>query len=139
MIKTFKPLAVLLFFVAGICQVKAQDTNDNDNDNRSSQNENIVIHKKGPVKEKVTVVIDSNNITINGKPVDDFKSDDIDIIKEQSPDMGFNISGDGDIALAPTYAPRIRTFNNDMMRKIKTNSAFLGVMSEKTDQGAKIT
>ena len=36
-------------------------------------------------------------------------------------------------------APRIRTFNNDMMRKIKTNSAFLGVMSEKTEQGAKIT
>ena len=26
-----------------------------------------------------------------------------------------------------------------MMRKIKTNSAFLGVMSEKTEQGAKIT
>src|SRR5437764_10245470 len=121
MIKTFKPLAVLFFFVAGICQLKAQDTNDNDN---KSHDENIVIHKKGPVKEKVTVVIDSNNITINGKPVDDFKSDDIDIIKEESPDMGFNISGDHDF----TMAPRIRSFNNDMIRKIKTNTAFLGVM-----------
>lgn len=135
MIKTFKPLAVLFFFVAGICQVKAQDTNDNNNDNKSSQDENIVIHKKGPVKEKVTVVIDSNNVTINGKPVDDFKSDDIDIIKEAAPDMSFNFSGDNDVAIAP----RIRTFNNDMMRKIKTNAAFLGVMSEKTEQGAKIT
>jgi serine protease Do len=135
MIKTFKPLAVLFFFVAGICQLKAQDTNDNDNDNNSSHDENIVIHKKGPVKEKVTVVIDSNNITINGKPVDDFKSDDIDIIKEEAPDMNFNFSGGNDFAIAP----RIRTFNNDMMRKIKTNSAFLGVMSEKTEQGAKIT
>ena len=82
MIKTFKPLAILFFLVAGICQLNAQDTNDNDNDN-SSHNENIVIHKKGPVKEKITVVIDSNNITINGKPVDDFKSDDIDVIKEE--------------------------------------------------------
>lgn len=133
MIKTFKPLAILFFLVAGICQSNAQDTNDNDNDN-SSHNENIVIHKKGPVKEKITVVIDSNNITINGKPVDDFKSDDIDVIKEESPNISYSISGD-DIAIAP----RIRTFNNDMMRKIKTNSAFLGVMSEKTEQGAKIT
>ena len=135
MFKTFKPLAVLFFFIAGMSQLKAQDTNDNDNDNSSSHNENIIIHKKGPVKEKVTVVIDSNNITINGKPVDDFKSDDIDIIKEEAPDMNFNFSGGNDFAIAP----RIRTFNNDMLRKIKTNSAFLGVMSEKTEQGAKIT
>src|SRR5690242_20318789 len=111
MIKTFKPLAVLFFFVAGICQLKAQDTNDNNNNNNnSSHDENIVIHKKGPVKEKVTVVIDSNNITINGKPVDDFKSDDIDIIKEEAPDLNFNFSGGNDFAIAP----RIRTFNNDM-------------------------
>jgi serine protease Do len=138
MIKTFKPIAVLFFLVAGIFQVKAQDTNENYNDNKSSHGENIIIHKKGAVKEKLTVVIDSNNITINGKPVDDFKSDDIDIEREDN-DMSFNLSGDGDISVMPRIAPRIRTFNNDMMRKIKTNSAFLGVMSDKTEEGAKIT
>ncbi len=137
MIKTFKTLALLFFLFAGICQVKAQDTNDNDNDNTSAS-ENIVIHKKGPVKEKLTVIIDSNNITINGKPVDEFKSDDIDIIRDDSPAMGFGMSGD-DVAVLPRIAPRLRSLNYDMMRKIKTNSAFLGVMSEKTDEGAKIT
>lgn len=138
MIKTFKPIAVLLFSVVSLCKLQAQDTNnnDNDNDNTPSHNENIIIHKKGPVKEKVTVVIDSNNITINGKPVDDFKSDDLDITTSDMPTMAFNFPDDMD---AIRIAPRLKSFNNDMLTKIKTNSAFLGVMSEKTDQGAKIT
>lgn len=139
MIKTFKPIAVLLFSVMALCKLQAQDTNDNDNNNddNSSHNESIIINKKGPVKEKVTVVIDSNNITINGKPVDEFKSDDLDITTTEMPDMNFNFSGDMDAMTR--IAPRLRSFNNDMLKKIKTNSAFLGVMSEKTDKGAKIT
>lgn len=134
MIKTFKPVALLFFLVAGMCQVKAQDAKSGDD--QSSKNENIIIHKKGPVKEKVTVVIDGDNVTINGKPVDDFKSNELDIIKQDMADMDFDFPGN--IAVTPAM-PKIRSFNNDMMRKIKTNSAFLGVMSEKTEQGAKVT
>ena len=137
MIKTFKPFAALLFSIASICQLQAQENNSNDNDNKSSENQSIIIRKKGPVKEKITVVIDSNNVTINGKPVDDFKSDDIDVITEAAPDMSFNFSGSG-INAFPRIAPQIRSFSQGMER-IKTNSAFLGVMSEKTEKGAKIT
>jgi serine protease Do len=137
MIKTFKPIAALLFSIASICQLQAQDNNSNDNDNNSSENQNIIIHKKGPVKDKITVVIDSNNVTINGKPVDDFKSNDIDVITEAAPDMSFNFSGSG-VNSFPRIAPQIRSFR-DGMERIKTNSAFLGVMSEKTEKGAKIT
>jgi len=132
MIKTFKSIAILVFSGISICRLQAQESHND----KSSENESIVIHKKGPVKEKVTVVIDSNNITINGKPVDDFKSDDIDVITENMPDMDFNFQGDMDAM--PRIAPRIRAFT-DGMEKIKSNSAFLGVMSEKTEQGAKIT
>jgi len=137
MIKTFKPFAALLFSIASICQLQAQENNSNDNDNKSSENQSIIIRKKGPVKEKITVVIDSNNVTINGKPVDDFKSDDIDVITDAAPDMTFNFSGSG-INAFPRIAPQIRSFSQGMER-IKTNSAFLGVMSEKTEKGAKIT
>jgi serine protease Do len=137
MIKTFKPIAAVLFSIASICQLQAQENNSNDNDNNSSESQNIIIHKKGPVKEKITVVIDSNNVTINGKPVDDFKSDDIDIVTEDSPDMSFNFSGSG-VNAFPRIAPQIRAFR-DGMERIKANSAFLGVMSEKTEQGAKVT
>lgn len=135
MIKTFKPIALLFLSVTGICQLHAQ--NEKSSDSLAGQNENIIIHKKGPVKEKVTVVIDGNDITVNGKPVDDFKSSDIDIIKNDLSDMDFDMSGD--IAAVPPVAPHIQAFRNDMMRKVKTNTAFLGVMSEKTEKGAKIT
>ncbi len=133
MIKKFKPITVLIFFIASIFHLHAQD---NSTDNKSAQDENIVIRKKGLLKEKVTVIIDSNNITINGKPVDDFKSENLDITTEGiSPDI--NVSGNFDVR--PRIAPQVKVFNNDMMRGVKTNSAFLGIMSEKSDQGAKVT
>ena len=96
-------------------------------------------HKKNSTKEKVTVVIDGDNVTVNGKPVDDFKSDDIDIVKRESDD-GFDnyaFSYGGEPVIAPT--PPNAMFRKDMMQKIKSNKAFLGVMTEKTDKGAKIT
>jgi serine protease Do len=137
MIKTFKPIALLLFTAFSFFQLRAQESRDKEKD---SKDENIIIHKKGTTKEKVTVVIDGDNITVNGKPVDDFKSDDIDITTADMGDMAFNFDdGGGDMAFMAPGSPRIHAFGNDMMRKIKTNSAFLGVMTETTEQGAKIT
>ena len=50
----------------------------------TSTDQSIIIHKKDSSKEKITVVIDGNNITVNGKPIDDFTSKDIDIIKQDN-------------------------------------------------------
>lgn len=134
MIKTFKPLAAVVALSFSLLNVQAQDTDNM----QKSTDENIIIHKKNPTKEKITVVVDGDNITVNGKPVDDFKSADIDIIKQKADlDEAFAMTSD-----MPPLAPRppqVRAFNNDMMRKIKSNNAFLGVMSEKADKGAKIT
>src|SRR5258706_15990496 len=102
MIKTLKPIALLLLPVLSFLQLHAQEDNDKD---KSSKDENIVIHKKNPTKEKITVVIDGDNITVNGKPVDDFKSDDIDITKQDMDDMDFAFAG-GDM-LYPPGTPQI--------------------------------
>lgn len=152
--KFLHSLVVTPFFAFGIfAHVKAQApppppllTND------SSKTESITITKKNPSKEKLIVVIDSNNITINGKPVEDFKSDDIDITKNDLPDFGnmsLDFSGDNapDILIAPHPAdPRmlmmngqLRKLHEQMNTKVTSNNAFLGVMSEKNEQGAKIT
>src|SRR6478736_10557208 len=48
-----------------------------------SASQNIIIRKKDSTKQKITVVIDGNNVTVNGKPVDDFVSDDVEIINQQ--------------------------------------------------------
>lgn len=138
MLNKIKSAAILLSCFACFNNLHAQDKVLTDTDN-SSKNENIVIHKNGPAKEKVTVVIDGNNVTVNGKPIDDFVSDDIEITKQEAPT--FAIAGDNlDFSGAPgMMAPRVQLFRDDMVRKVKSNSAFLGVMSEKTEQGAKIT
>ncbi len=137
MFKTLKPFILLLAVALNFSFLKAQDSKNI----QQSTNQSIIIHKKDSSKEKITVVIDGNNITVNGKPIDDFTSNDIDIIKQN------NISDDGDVIAysyggGPVIAPRPpqeEAFQRDMIRKIKTNTAFLGVMTEKTDQGAKIT
>lgn len=105
--------------------------------------QNIIIHKKDSTKEKITVVIDGNTVTVNGKPVEDFKSKDVDVISHSSGENRVfvykNGSGAG-TAMAPIPpTPPMHTFSADMARTVKTNSAFLGVMTDKTEQGAKIT
>src|SRR4051795_3837675 len=44
------------------------------------ESNDIIIHKKGDSKEKLTIVVDGDKVTVNGKPVDEYKSDDVDII-----------------------------------------------------------
>src|SRR6476660_3591424 len=58
------------------------------------KDENIIIRKKGSNKEKMTIVVDGDKITINGKPVEEFRGDNIDVI-----------SGDDVYALIPPAVP----------------------------------
>jgi serine protease Do len=134
---TIKTLAAVITFSMGFTSLQAQDT---DIANGSNE-ENIIIHKKNPTKEKLTIVVSGDNVTVNGKPVDDFKSDDIDITRQDG-DMirGFSLNGDGVQNLAPGM-PRLRSLRGEVLRgiTITSNQAFLGVMTKKDDLGAKIT
>ncbi len=113
----------------------------------SSKTENIIITKKNPVKEKITIIMDGNNVTVNGKPIDDFVSNDIDIRKSDVPDLGdmnLNFSDDGAplnmvIPDHPMMNDQFKNLHDQMKLHINANNAFLGVMSEKADGGAKIT
>lgn len=141
-----KVVATFAFIFFTGSTMHAQDVMSSDND--SSKAETIIITKKNPVKEKLTVVIDGNNITVNGKPVEDFKSDDINITKQDLPElanMDFDFPGDGaaPFAAMPDHQmmmeEQLRKLHNQFNTKINSNNAFLGVMSEKAEQGAKIT
>jgi len=134
MLKLLKAIILLLAVTSGFVKASAQSSKI-----KKSGDENIIIHKKDSTKEKITVVIDGDNITVNGKPVDEFKSDDVDIMKHDM-DNEFDVFADGDMptVIAP-HTPQARAFSYDMKRSIKSNAAFLGVMTEKTDKGAKIT
>ena len=136
MIKTLKPVILILALSLNFAYLQAQNS-----ENQNSNDESIIIHKKDSSKEKITVVIDGDNITVNGKPIDDFSSNDIDIIKQKRDmdDNDLRVFGYGGNMPMMQRAPQIEAFREDMMRKINSNSAFLGVMTEETDNGATIT
>lgn len=90
--------------------------------------ESIIIHKNGDSKEKMTIVIDGDNVTINGKPAKDFKNGDVEVIR--SHDMAIN--------LAPFAAPGgTKMFNRSF--NFQSNDAVLGVMPTDGDNGAKLS
>ena len=90
----------------------------------------VIIHKKGKVTEKLTVVVDGDKVTVNGKPVDTFKGNSIEVYKDGI---------DSSWAMPSIPSGDWNMFKNNFGRDIKGNRALLGVMTEKTDEGAKVT
>ncbi len=101
---------------------------------KAEKNQSIVIRKKGAAKEKTTIVIDGDKVTINGKPMSDYKSGDVEVIT-------------GDDFMTPPLPPAAplapflpqggskmftRSFNG------RFNEAFLGVASSSDDGGATV-
>lgn len=98
---------------------------------------NVTIRKKGDSKEKMTIVIDGDKVTVNGKPVDEFKHDGLEIT--QGDDMLGSIFPPG-VAFAPMAPePGFNVMSDDFMREIRSNKAFFGVMTKKVTDGAEIT
>jgi serine protease Do len=101
---------------------------------KKETDQDIIIRKKGDKVEKATIVIDGDKIIVNGQPLEEFKGDGLTILKRNSsqaftppramdfPKGGFKMFDDN----APFGAP-------------PRNKAMLGVVTESSDGGAKIT
>lgn len=57
---------------------------------QTKQNDDIIIHRKGNAQQKTTIVIDGKNITVNGKPVDQWKDGTVEIVQSDSTSIAFN-------------------------------------------------
>ena len=90
----------------------------------------VIIRKDGGKEEKMIIVVDGDNVTINGKPVEGDDAQKVIIRKRMAP-------GDNDKVrmFKGGAASNMNFFQHDDMEK----HAFLGVMTEKTDGGVKIT
>ena len=114
---------------------KAMAQEDNENKDRKRESEEIVIRKKGDKDANISIQISGDKVTINGKPLVEFKDDEITVNKRKiivrDGDNfwlgdGFNNFGDmGNFSWS----------DDDAHEK----GAFLGVTTEKNEKGAKIT
>lgn len=96
--------------------------------------EEIIINKSGDGEEKMTIVVDGENVTINGKPAGEMKGGNVKIIKRKK--MG---GSHPEIQLfgAPGDLEDIDVFSE--MPPMGVNKAMLGIMSSKGENGAVVT
>jgi len=106
---------------------------------KKSKDESIIIRKKGDSKEKLTIVVDGDKVTVNGKPVEELKDEDIEVIKAGADNVSVMVrprTWTGRAPLPPLPPGGAKSFEGNFT---VTNKAFLGVITAKDDKGAKIT
>jgi serine protease Do len=122
-------LLPVVLFVLGATTIANAQTKDKVE--KKPKKENITIHRDKDSKEKMTIVIDGDNITVNGKPLSEIK------------DLDINITHDDDFGPMTRFrsvGPRggVKMFADEFPFG-ENSRAFLGVVSKKDDKGAKIT
>ena len=143
MLKTAGTTAMLALLVSGVF---AQDDKKESTTTIRRSDDVIVIKPKTDADTKLTIEIKGDDIKVNGKPLSEYKSDDVNISRRKHMDV--NVEGrelsDMDAMLAPRT--RFRSGANgysyggaDKLITTNSNKAFLGVGTERTDEGARIT
>ncbi|MBV9986478.1 MAG: PDZ domain-containing protein [Chitinophagaceae bacterium] len=124
-----KILPLLLLTLGTATGINAQ-TREKAEKSENKKQESITIRKKGDSKEKTTIVIDGDQITVNGKPLEDLKDGDIEVLR--------NRSFEPLVRLRSRVAPMggVKMFGDAF--PFNSDRAFLGVSSAKDDKGAKV-
>jgi len=104
-----------------------------------SENDEIIIRKKAGADVKVTVEVKDGEVKINGKPLSEFDDDNLTIRKRST------VREVPRAYTAPTSPFRGGVWNdnsNDNLLRVyegNVNRPLLGILSDKNDNGAKIT
>lgn len=124
-------LAAVSLSVCGM----AQDTKTIAPKAETGKSQDIIIHQKGDDGEKMTIVVDGDKVTINGKPVEEFNNKNVTVLRRSNDVTARSRAG------ASTYGPgNARAFGDANGATLwGSNKAMLGVITGKADNGAKIT
>jgi serine protease Do len=131
-----KFLPAAMFAICVTVAASAQTKEKNESKERSKKDQTITIRKKSSDKnEKMTIVVDGDKITVNGKPIEDMKDSDVEVLRGHGMhDLGM---------LMPKISGRMGKLGDMKMWNDEFpfggNRAYLGVGSEKVTEGAKIT
>ena len=98
--------------------------------------ERIIITKKGSGNDKMNIVVDGENITVNGKPLKEEEKGDITVKRMKIKDLD-NFSGIASDNWGPG-AQAYRNYGNTIYAPLADNKAMLGVTTEKTEEGVMV-
>lgn len=109
---------------------KAQD-DDKVKDKKKKESQEIIIRKNGDKDTKITVEINGDKVTINGKPLSEYKDDNVTINRRNI--TVWDSKGNKNFEFTPGE------FNGMSWSKEDDEPhAFLGVTTDESDEGAKI-
>ncbi|MEO6612619.1 MAG: PDZ domain-containing protein [Chitinophagaceae bacterium] len=131
-------LAVALLVPAAVLAQKEEKEKDKEVKEKKEV-EQIIITRKGDDKEKVVVEINGDKVTINGKPLDEYKDKDGNVTVRRS---RYKTDYDG-LLFDKIRSPRSGTWNFNGNNNLSflnedANKAMLGVSTEKTEEGVKV-
>jgi serine protease Do len=137
MTTNLKTTALALAAVLSLTTATAQ----NKRSNRHEKSRSITIVRSGDrtdSTQKMTIVVDGDQVTINGKPAEDYKDSDIRII---TTDDNFKMISPGRIWSTPRtpHAPMAVAGVNADVFSSSSNGTVFGVSTEDGEGGAKIT
>jgi serine protease Do len=116
-------VAIATLLIAPVA-IHAQDDKDKVKSEKKG-GEQIIITRKGDGGDKVVVEINGDKVTVNGKPIEDLKDGDISVNVRKLRDrdaLVYNWNG-----------------NDHMYFNENENTAMLGVVTDKVDEGVKVT
>jgi len=116
--------ALMLASTLATTQLFAQDAP------QVKKNEEIIIRKNGDKDQKMTVEVNGDSILVNGKPLSEYHDGDVSVLEKDV------LSDDGQAFNMMPGHPGADMFKIESDEK---PHSFLGVLSEKSDQGAKIS
>ena len=132
-------IAAVLGFITLGYTASAQDEKPEQKEKKElkekKESQEIIIRKKGDKDTKITVEINGDKVTINGKPLSEFKDDEITINRR-------NIivrDGKGNSRYQVTTPDAFDGFSGFWSDDNAEPRAFLGVTTEDVEGGAKIT
>ena len=133
--KVFFVIALSVFSGLGYTAMAQEDVIA-DGKSSDKESQEIIIRKKGDKDASINIQITGDKVTINGKPLIEFKDDEITVNKRNI------IVRDGDrFRLRDDLAPLegLNNFSFDFNDDDAEPGAFLGVTTDKDDKGAKIS
>lgn len=110
---------------------------EKEKDKKKEVEQIIITRKGGDNHEKIVVEINGDNVTVNGKPLDDYKEGDLKVRRNKFKSYE---------SMGALTMPRSGNWNFDwndddgigFFNDEHENRAMLGVTTEKTEQGAKV-
>ncbi|MEO5647765.1 MAG: PDZ domain-containing protein [Chitinophagaceae bacterium] len=107
---------------------------------KSKSSEQIIIRKKGDKDTKITIETKGDEIFINGKPLSEYKDDDVSVSKGGGV-MRFKSDGHDFHMMDPDAHGYSHLYRKDSSRSFGPGDkrGFLGVTTEKDEKGARIS